>query len=475
MKGKAHKSLLWSAIQQFSTSGIQFVLGVILARLLNPYDYGLIAMQGVFFAISNAFVDFGFEGALIQKKTCNRADLNTAFLFSLSMAVVLYILLFYAAPLVADFYNAPILSKMLRISAFVLIFNAMGIAPKALLQRQLRFKELALATTGISLFSGGVALAMAYHGYAYWSLIAQSLLSVTLLTMICALYAHWAPSWLFSMESFRHLITFGLPMLFTSLVHAIYSNIYTLVVGRFYSAQELGLYSKAEGYSYYVPFNLCGFSMRALYPLLSRVQDDLALLKESALKILHTSLFIVLPINVFLLINSEDIIRIVLTDKWVEMSPLMQVMCISSMAFVVSNLHFNLFKAIGKTQILFICELIKKILGVIVLFVTFRYGLMVMVWGILICSYVNVVISSWFVWHFINITFMDQIKQVQLVLLNGLAALAACYLVGTLIEQLHIRFAMSFVVFFGIYVLMGILTKDKTIDFIKGYLQRGDD
>lgn len=474
MKGEAHRSLLWSAIQQFATFGIQFILGIILARLLNPYDYGLIAMQGVFFAISNAFVDFGFEGALIQKKKCNRADLNTAFLFSLSMAVVLYILLFYAAPLVADFYNAPILGKMLRISAFVLVFNAMGIAPKALLQRQLRFKELALATTGISLFSGGVALGMAYHGYAYWSLIAQSLLSAALLTMICALYAHWAPSWLFSMESFRHLITFGLPMLFTSLVHAIYSNIYTLVVGRFYSAQELGLYSKAEGYSYYVPFNLCGFSMRALYPLLSRVQDDSALLRESAMRILHTSLFIVLPINVFLLFKSEDIIRVVLTDKWVEMAPLMQVMCISSMAFVVSNLHFNLFKAIGKTQILFICELIKKILGIIVLFVTYRYGLMVMAWGILVYSYINVVIGSWFVWRFINITFMDQIKQVHIVLFNGVVALVACYLVGMLIEQLHIRLVLSFFVFFCIYVLLGVLVKDKAIDFFKGYLQRKD-
>lgn len=474
MKGEAHRSLLWSAIQQFATFGIQFVLGIILARLLNPYDYGLIAMQGVFFAISNAFVDFGFESALIQKKTCDGADLNTAFIFSLSMAFALYILLFYAAPLIAEFYHAPILGKMLRFSALILFFNAVGIVPKALLQRQLRFKELAIATTSISLLSGCVALCMAYHGYAYWSLIAQSLLSAALLALICAIYTHWFPSCHFSMESFRHLITFGMPMLFTSLVHAIYSNIYTLVVGRFYSAQQLGLYSRAEGYSYYVAFNLCGFSMRALYPLLSRVQDDLVALRESALRILHTSLFIVLPINVFLLMKSEDIIRIVLTDKWIEMAPLMRVMCISSMAYVVSNLHFNLFKAIGKTQVLFICELIKKLLGILVLLITFRYGLMVMAWGILIYSYINVMIGSWFVWRFINISFMDQIKQVYIVLLNGITALAACFLVGMLIEQLHIRFVLSFVVFFGTYVLWGIFVKDKAIDFFKGYLQRKD-
>lgn len=474
MKGEAHRSLLWSGIQQFATFGIQFVLGVILARLLNPYDYGLIAMQGVFFAISNAFVDFGFEGALIQKKTCNGADLNTAFLFSLSMAFALYILLFYAAPLIADFYHAPILGKMLRFSALVLILNAVGIAPKALLQRQLRFKELALATTGVSLFSGVVALYMAYHNYAYWSLIAQSLLSAALLTLICALYAHWIPSWHFSMESFRHLITFGLPMLFTSLVHAIYSNIYTLVVGRHYSAQQLGLYSKAESYSYYVPFNLCGFSLRALYPLLSRVQDDLVSLKESALRILHTSLFIVLPTNIFLMVKVEDIIRILLTEKWLEMAPLMQILCISSLAYVVSNLHFNLFKAIGRTNILFICELIKKILCVISLLVTFRYGLLVMVQGILVYSVLSILISSWFVYRFMNISLMEQIKQVHIVTLNALIPVIACVIWSSLVDDLYLRFALCFVSYFVIYGLLGLLVKDKAIDFLMGYFKKGE-
>lgn len=472
MRGEAHKSLLWSGVQQFSTFGIQFVLGIVLARMLNPYDYGLVAMQGVFFAISNAFVDFGFEGALIQKKTCNNADMNTAFIFSLVMAITLYVLLFYAAPLIAEFYHAPILAKMLRFSAFVLLFNAIGIAPKALLQRQLRFKELALATTGVALLSGLVALFMAYHGYAYWSLIGQSLLNAALLTAICSFYAHWLPSWHFSMESFRHLITFGLPMLFTSLAHAIYSNIYTLVVGRNYSAQQLGLYSKAEGYSYYVPFNLCGLSMRALYPLLSQVQDDLVLLKESALRILHTSLFIVLPINFFLLIKAEDIIRLILTNKWVEMAPLMQVMCVSSVAYVVSNLHFNLFKAIGKTQILFICELIKKVLGVLVLLITFRYGLIVMVWGLLVYSFINILISSLFVYRFMGITLMEQIQQVQIVVFNGIIALTACWLLGWLIDILSLRLGLSIVVFFCVYVVLAWMEKDKAIDFLKGYFQR---
>lgn len=472
MKGDAHKSLLWSGVQQFVTFGIQFVLGVILARMLNPYDYGLIAMQGIFFAISGAFIDFGLEGALIQKKECDKIDLNTAFLFSMSMSVAMYVLLFFAAPLIAEFYHAPILCKMLRFSALVLFMNALGIAPRALLQRQLRFKELAFATTSISLLSGLVALYMAYHGYAYWSLIGQSLLSAALLAMFCMAYARWWPAWKCSMESFRHLIAFGLPMLFTSLVHAVYNNLYSLVVGRHYPPRQLGLYNRAENYSGFVSYSLSDMSMRALYPLLSRVQDDLIQLKEAALRILHASAFIVVPINIFLMIKAEDIIRILLTEKWLAMTPLMQVMCISSMAYVVSNLHFNLFKAIGKTQILFLCELIKKIVGVLVLLITFRYGLIVMVWGLLVYALLNVLVSSWFVYRFMNITLMDQYKQVHIVVMNALIAMVACYSLGWMIESLYVRFALSVFVFFGIYGLLGLLVKDKAIDFLMGYLRK---
>ena len=472
MKGEAHKSLLWSGVQQFVTFGIQFVLGIVLARLLNPYDYGLIAMQSIFFAISGAFIDFGLEGALIQKKECNKTDLNSAFIFSLSMALLMYVLLFLAAPIIAEFYHAPILGKMLRFSALVFFFNSLGLAPKALLQRQLRFKELALASTGITLLSGLVALYMAYHGYAYWSLIGQSLLGAALMTCTCALYARWLPSWHYSMESFRHLVSFGLPMLFTSLVNAVYTNLYSLVVGRFYMPRQLGLYERASNYSGYVSYCLSDLSMRALFPLLSRVQDDMVQLKESALRILHASAFIVVPLNVFLMIKAKDLIQIVLREKWLEMAPLMQVLCISSMAYVVSNLHFNLFKAIGKTQVLFICELIKKILGVLVLLITFRYGLFVMVWGLLVYAIVNILISSLFVYRFMDITLLDQIRQVHIVVLNGIIALVVCWLVGCMIDNLYLRFGLSFVVFFSVYITLAWIEKDKAIDFLKGYFQR---
>ena len=472
MKGDAHKSLLWSGIQQFVVFGIQFGVGIVLARLLNPYDFGVIAMQSVFFSISSAFIDCGLEGALIQKEECTKADTNTAFIYSTSISIALYLMLFLAAPIIEEFYHTPNLGKVIRVSALVLMINAVGIVPRSLLQRQLRFKELAVASTTIYFVAGSVAVYMAYHGYAYWALIGQTLLAAFLINIAYYVYTPWWPTFRFSIESFRQLITFGLPMLLTALVNSVYNNLYSLVIGKRYNAKELGLYNRAENYSSYVSLNLSDMSMRALYPILSRVQDDLKQLKVAALRILHASAFIVVPINIFLLIKAEDIICILLTGKWLEMAPLMQVMCVSSMAYVVANLHTNLFKAIGRTQILFICELIKKILGILILLITFQYGLIVMVWGLLIYAVLNILVSSYFVYRFVGITLFEQGKEVGLVTFNALAPILVCFLISFFVDQLFMRFALSFILYFAIFTFLAWVEKDKAIDFFKGYFKR---
>ena len=472
MKGDAHKSVLWSGIQQFVVFGIQFAVGIVLARLLNPYDFGIVAMQSVFFAISNAFIDCGLEGALIQKKECTRIDENSAFIFSTSISLALYLLLFFGAPVIEEFYHTPNLGKVLRVSALVLMINAVGIVPRSLLQRQLRFKELAVATTSISLFSGIVALFMAYNGYAYWALVGQTLLAAALMNMAYYAYSRWWPSLQFSAESFRQLFSFGLPMMFTSLVHAIYNNLYSLVIGKRFNAWQLGIYNRSDNYSSFVSYNLSDMSMRALYPILSRAQDDLEQLKVAALRILHASAFIVVPINVFLLIKTEDTICILLTDKWLEMAPLMRVMCMSTLAYVVSNLHFNLFKAIGRTQILFICELIIKILGILILLITYQYGLMAMVWGLLVYAVLSISASSLFVWYFMGISLPEQCQQIYMVIVNVVIPILACFLIGEIFDNIYLRFGLSLVTYFSIYGILAWVEKDKAIDFLKGYFKK---
>jgi O-antigen/teichoic acid export membrane protein len=249
--------------------------------------------------------------------------------------------------------------------------------------------------------------------------------------------------------------------------------LYSLVIGKRFNAWQLGLFNRAENYSGYVPYNLSDMSMRALYPILSRVQDDMVKLKEGALRILHASAFFVVPINIFLMVEAKDIVVITLTEKWIAMTLLMQVLCMAKMAYVVSNLHFNLFKAIGRTQILFICELINKILGILILLITFQYGLMMMVWGLLLYAVLNVIVTSYFVYHFVGITLSEQGKEVCQVVLNTLISIFWCSLIDFFIDQLYLRFVLSFITYFTCYSFLAWLEKDKAIDFLKGYFQKG--
>ena len=409
---------------------------------------------------------------MIQKKECTKADESSAFLFSTSISLALYLLLFFGAPAIEEFYHTPNLGKVLRVSALVLMINAVGIVPRSLLQRQLRFKELAVATTSISLFSGVVALFMAYNGYAYWALVGQTLLAAGLMNMAYYFYTHWCPSIHFSAESFRLLFSFGLPMMFTSLVHAIYNNLYSLVIGKRFNAWQLGLYNRSDNYSSFISYNLSDMSMRALYPILSRAQDNYEQLKVAALRILHASAFIVVPINIFLFVKAEDVICILLTDKWLEMAPLMRVMCVSTLAYVVSNLHFNLFKAIGRTQILFVCELIIKILGILILLITFQYGLMAMVWGLLVYAALSILVSSLFVWYFMGISLSEQCQQVYMVIINVVISILACFLIGEFFDNIYLRLGLSFVVYFSVYGILAWFERDKAIDFLMGYFKK---
>ena len=172
------------------------------------------------------------------------------------------------------------------------------------------------------------------------------------------------------------------------------------------------------------------------------------------------------------MVKAKDIVVITLTDKWIAMAPLMQVLCVAKMGYVVSNLHFNLFKAIGRTQILFICELINKILGILVLLITFQYGLMLMVWGLLVYAALSILVSSWFLWHFIGITPQDQGRQVYMVLVNALIPIFACFLIGTFFGNIYLRLGLSVLAYFSIYGILAWLEKDKTIDFLMGYFPK---
>lgn len=471
MKSDAKRSVLWSGIQNIANQGIHFIITVIIARLLTPEDYGLIAMLSIFFALAQAFIDSGLSGALIQKKNCTEKDYNSVFVFSIVVSSVLYMILFICAPLIAKLYDNEMLVALSRVYLFSLVINAVGVVPMTILHKNLQFKAFAFISTSINIFAGIVAIIAAYCGLAYWALVLQIIMTSVLSTIAYYVKTRWKPSFRFSVESFKSMISYGFPVMLTSIVHAIYNNLYSLVIGAKYNSRELGLYNRAYSFSSIVPTTFSNFTMRAMFPVLSKIQDNVVELKNKVIEMLHLSLYVVVPINVYLVFNCKDVIRIILGEKWMALVPYLVILCISSIAYVYTNLHMTIFKTIGRTRNLFVSETIRKVLGLFVIVITSPHGVKFMVYGLLVYSVVDVLISSAFLNHSLPVDIVSQVKASATPVFFSLVAGGLCFFLSLIISNMYARFLVSIMVFAGTYALLSVIFKERGIFFLKNFFK----
>ena len=269
LKSKTKKGLVWSMIERFATQGVQFLFGIILARLLSPEDYGTIAMPLVFLAIAQCFIDSGFSTALIRKPNLTEDDLSTAFYFNIGVGVVCYLALFFSSPLIADFYNTPILADLLKVTALATLFNPLCAVQQAILTRKIDFKTQAVVSLSGAIVSGVVGLLMAYNGYGVWSLVFQQVGGYLIRTVLLWVLGKWKPKRRWSWDSFHYLWGFGSKMLGSGLLDTTYNNIFPIVIGKFFSAVDLGNYTRAQQFSTLPSSNLTGVLQRVTFPVLS--------------------------------------------------------------------------------------------------------------------------------------------------------------------------------------------------------------
>ena len=472
MLSDAKRSVLWSGIQHVSIYGLQLLITLFIARLISPEDYGIIAMTVVFFSIAQAVIDFGMEGALIQRKHCSSEDYNTAFWFSLGMSIALYVLFFFTAGSIAEYFNIPQLEKVIRISAIVLVIRAMGIVPYSILQRNLNFKSIAKIAAIVTIISGATAIYMAYMNYAYWALVVQTLMSALLMTILYFAVSGWMPSFRLSRKSLRELLGFGLPMMLTSLVNSVYSNLYSLVIGKRFSDRQLGLYNRGTTFAGYVPYNLSDFSLRALYPIFSKYQDNHLLLRTQALRTLKLTVFVAVPINLFILANVRDIVLIVLKDKWLDIVPIIRILCVAHLSYLVCNIHIVLLKTINRTDRLLWCEIIKKVIGIAILAFTLPMGIIPMMWGLLAFNAINIIVGTFFVRRSVGITLWDQIKSGLPLTVMAAGSVAAGYFAASPIGNIYARVCVSGIISIAVYMGVCLLLKEQALKFFWNYLRR---
>lgn len=439
LKSQAVKGVVWSAVERFSVQGIQFVLSIIIARLVAPSEYGLIAMLGIFLAIAQTFIDSGFSNALIQKKDRTEEDFSTVFYFNIVVSLVIYLILFLSAPYIALFYKEPLLDIITKWVGVNIIVSALSIVQRAKLTIQLNFKTQAKASLIAVVISGICGITMAYYGYGVWALVCQSLLNNLLNTLLLWVFARWMPAFIFSWQSFKGLFSFGSKLLLSGLLNTIYLNLYTLVIGRKYSATDVGYYNRSYSIAQYPSVNIVGVITRAIYPIQCEMQHDEERLESSFIQYLRMSCYIIFPLMVGLAVLSKPMVLVLLTDKWASMSELLSILCIAYMWYPVMVINNQMLNVRGRSDYFLKAEIIKKIVAIVILLLTIPLGLKILCFGILFYNILDMGIIIVFTKKVMNTGFRQQFQAILPIFLVSIGVGVVTHLFLLIISNVYIQ------------------------------------
>ncbi|MBE6289118.1 MAG: lipopolysaccharide biosynthesis protein [Bacteroidaceae bacterium] len=474
LKKKAISGMIWTAFQRYSKMFIQFISGIILARLLTPYDYGCIGMLMIFITISESFIDGGFGSALIQKKHPTQVDYSTIFFWNLGMALLLYAILFFSAPTIARFYGIPLLSDVLRVQGIILFIYAFNIVQRNQLRKKMNFKILSIVAIITSIISLTVTIIMAYHGYGVWSLVTQFILTALIPAIVFWFYIKWRPIWTFSWQSFKELFSFGFYMFLSHVLNQFGSQIQGLLIGKFYNASTLGLYSKANGMERLAATSISQVMTHVTYPLYAEVQDDKKVLANMIRRFTMTLSYLTFPLMFVLILCAKPIVILLYTEKWLGCVPFFQVLCIAGLANCLQSVNNQSIAAIGEGKAMLIWTIVKRVVGIsFMLLGIIFYGMN----GLLI----GVVLNSWFS-YFVNISqvskyigyhWWKQLKDILPVLLLSIAIAVACYILSNYLDlTMYIDGILRFALFVIFYLAFSLIFKMEAYEYTKSIVMQ---
>jgi O-antigen/teichoic acid export membrane protein len=470
LKDKAIKGVFWSLVERFGNQGIQFVIGLILARLLLPEDYGLIGMILVFISFAQVFVEGGFPSALIRKSEPSASDYSTVFWFNLIAAFLCYAVLFLTAPFIAIFFEEPKLVELTRVVGLNIVINSIGIIQRTILSKDLNFKSQAKINLTSIILSGGIGVICAFKGLGVWSLVIQNLLRNIFTSAALWISSKWRPSFLFSKTSFKELFSFGSKLLFSSLINAVSENLFSLIIGKLYNAKSLGFYTRANQFQKLPVSSIYGAIGVVSYPVLSELQNDQAKLKEGYKSMIRMIAFILFPIMAILAAISEAMIHVVLTNKWLPSVPILQILCIIGAFYPLHAINLDIIKVKGRSDLFLKLEIVKQILNITMIVICYRWGIMGLVWGSVvlnfICYYLNAVFSK----TLIDYSFFNQLQDLFIFVLMSLATLITLIGLNLIITHPYIYVVVAPVIGLALYISMGILFNVPEIAKVKNII-----
>lgn len=469
-------SLLWKGMQTGAVYGIQLIVQILLARLLLPSDYGIIALIIVFITISQCFVNSGLNTALIQKKEIDDTDTSSVFYVSLLIAAVFYTILFLTAPAISAFYNEPLITPVLRVLGLTLFFGAVNSIQNAVIARNFQFKKLFGCSIISTTASGVIGISMAFLGYGVWALAGQQLSAIIASCIIMGFVVKWRPKLLFSIKKVKGLFSFGWKLLVSGMIDIVYNNLSVLIVGKAFSTTMLGYYSKGNEYPNYIANGINGTIQAVMLPAYAKHQDDKYTVKQIMRRALKTSSFVVFPAMALLAAAAEPLVTLLLTDKWLMCVPFLQIFCCVYALWPIHTVNLQAINGIGRSDVFLKLEIVKKIIGVTILIITIPIGIYAIAIGMIFTGVIGTFINAYPNKKLLDYSFLQQWKDLMPALLISLIMAGVVYSVLFLelsdIMSLLIQIPLGILVYFGLARLFKLESFTYITDTLKEYLPK---
>lgn len=458
--------LVWRFLERSAAQGVAFIISIVLARLLEPKVYGTIAMVTVFTTLLQVFVDSGLGNSLIQKKDADDLDFCSVFYFNIALCLGLYLLMFVLAPYIASFYKLPELTSLVRVLSLTIIISGVKNIQQAYVSRHMLFKKFFFSTLGGTIGAAVVGIWMAYNGYGVWALVVQNIFNQCVDTAILWITVGWRPKKLFSWQRLRGLFSYGWKILTAAFIDTAYRDIRSLIIGRMYSSEDLAFYNKGQQFPKLIITNINSSIDSVLLPSLSNEQDDVVRLKAMTRKSIQISTFIIVPMMVGLAMCAEPLISIVLTDKWLPCVPYLQIFCFSFAFYPIHTANLNAIKALGRSDLYLKIEIIKKVIGLILVISTMWISVKAMAYSLIVSAIISQIINSWPNKRLLGYSYFEQMKdilpQISIAVLMGIIV----YLVGMIDVSNVCKLVLQVCVGIFSYILLSHVFKIESYEYV---------
>ena len=409
---KVFTSLFWRFAERCGAQSVSFIVSIILARLLVPEVYGTIALVTVFTAVLQVFVDSGMGNALIQKKNADDMDFSTFFYFNVTVCCVLYLGMYLAAPFIANFYNDHELTAIIRVLSLTLVISGVKNVQQPYVSRNMLFKHFFFATLGGTIGAAVIGIAMAYMGFGVWALVVQQVFNAAVDTIILWITVKWRPKQTFSLQRLSGLFSFGWKMLVSGLIDTVYGNVRQLIIGKMYSSEDLAYYNRGRQFPNFIVNNINNSIDSVLFPVMSSMQNNRESVRQMTRKAIKVSVYIMAPLMMGMAFMADTVVRLVLSEKWADCVPYLQIFCITCMFYPIHTANLNAIKAMGRSDLFLKLEIMKKGIGIILLLFTMRFGVMAMAYSLLVSDILSQIINAWPNRKLLNYSYIGQIKDV---------------------------------------------------------------